>query len=62
MSEQLKKRTKKFALDVIALCAGLLQVIETRHATGQVIRSSSSVAANYRSACRGKSTISLRSS
>jgi len=55
MSEELKKRTKKFAIDVIALCAGLPQVLETRHAIGQVIRSSSSVAANYRSACRGKS-------
>jgi len=55
MSEELKKRTKKFALDVIALCAGFPQVLETRHAIGQIIRSSSSVAANYRSACRGKS-------
>ena len=55
MSEELKKRTKQFALDVIALCAGLPQVLETRHAIGQVIRLSSSVAANYRSACRGKS-------
>lgn len=55
MSEELKTRTKKFALDVIALCAGLPQALETRHAIGQVIRSSSSVAANYRSACRGKS-------
>ncbi len=55
MSEELKKRTKRFALDVISICADLPQVIETRHAIGQVIRSSSSVAANYRSACRGKS-------
>ena len=55
MSEDLKKRTKIFALDVIGLCAGLPHVLETRHAIGQVIRSSSSVAANYRSACRGKS-------
>ena len=55
MSEQLKNRTKKFALDVVLLCAGFPSVIETRHAIGQVIRSSSSVAANYRSACRGKS-------
>src|SRR5438876_11018206 len=55
MSEQLKNRTKKFALDVVLLCAGFPYVIETRHAIGQVIRSSSSVAANYRSACRGKS-------
>ncbi|HEY1768697.1 MAG TPA: four helix bundle protein [Chthoniobacterales bacterium] len=55
MSEELKMRTKKFALDVISLCADLPHMIETRHAIGQVIRSSSSVAANYRSACRGKS-------
>jgi four helix bundle protein len=55
MSDELKTRTKKFALDVIALCAGVPQALETRHAIGQVIRSSSSVAANYRSACRGKS-------
>jgi four helix bundle protein len=55
MSEELKTRTKKFAIDVIATCAGVPQLAETRHAIGQVIRSSSSVAANYRSACRGKS-------
>ena len=55
MSEELKKRTKNFALDVIELATGLPHVLETRHAIGQVIRSSSSVAANYRSACRGKS-------
>jgi len=55
MSEELKKRTKKFALDLIELAAGLPQVLETRHAVGQIIHSSSSVAANYRSACRGKS-------
>jgi four helix bundle protein len=55
MSEQLKQRTKQFALDVIRTCHQLPQTFETRHAIGQLIRSSSSVAANYRSACRGKS-------
>ena len=55
MSEELKKRTKKFALDVIKLCFQLPDTRETRHAIGQVIRSSSSTAANYRSACRAKS-------
>src|SRR5437868_206825 len=55
MSEELKARTKKFALDVISMCADMPRVLETGHAIGQVIRSSSSVAANYRSACRGKS-------
>jgi four helix bundle protein len=55
MSEELKNRTERFALAVIGLCTGLPQTVETLHAIGQVIRSSSSVAANYRSACRGKS-------
>jgi len=55
VSQELKNRTKKFALDVIGLCAGLPHLPETRHAIDQLIRSSSSVAANYRSACRGKS-------
>ena len=55
MSEELKRRTKKFALDVIKVSHDLPQTFETRHAISQVIRSSSSVAANHRSACRGKS-------
>jgi four helix bundle protein len=55
VSEELKLRTKRFALDVITLCSRLPQTRETRHAVGQVIRSSSSTAANYRSACRAKS-------
>src|SRR2546430_10506600 len=55
MSQELKNRTKKFALDAIGLCAGLPHLPETRHAINQLIRSSSSVAANYRYACRGKS-------
>jgi four helix bundle protein len=33
----------------------LSQRLETRRAIGQLIRASSSVAANYRAACRGKS-------
>ena len=55
MSEELKRRTRKFALDVLKLCSGLPDARETRHVIGQVIRSSSSTAANYRSACRAKS-------
>ena len=55
MSIELKERTKRFALDVIKLCTRLPQRLETRHAIGQLIRASSSVAANYRAACRGKS-------
>ncbi len=55
MSEELKNRTKKSALDVISICADLPQTLETRHVIGQIIRSANSAAANYRSACRGKS-------
>ena len=55
MSQELKNRTKKFALDVIGLCAALPHFPETRHAINQLVRSSSSVPANYRSACRRKS-------
>jgi four helix bundle protein len=54
MSEELKKRTKQFALDVIKVCSELPQTREMLHVVGQVIRSSSSTAANYRSACRAK--------
>jgi four helix bundle protein len=56
MSDDLKRRTRIFALDVICWCADFPNVLETRNAIGQVIRSASSVAANYRAACRGKST------
>lgn len=56
MSGGSKKRTKKVALDVIALSAGFPQVLETSHAIGQDIRSSSSDSSDYRSACQGKST------
>ncbi len=55
MSDELKKRTKAFALDVIKLCSQLPEARPIRHVVGQIIRSSSSTAANYRSACRAKS-------
>ncbi len=55
MREELKRRTKKVALDLIELAVGVPQVLETRHAIGQVIGSWSSVAANYRAACCGTS-------
>ena len=54
-AEEMKVRTKKFALDVACLCADIPRVAETTNARGQLQRCSSSVAANYRAACRGKS-------
>ena len=55
MSQGLKDRTKKFAIDVACLCADIPNAQETNNARGQLQRCSSSVAANYRAACRGKS-------
>ena len=54
-AEEMKVRTKQFALDVACLCADIPRVTETTNARGQLQRCSSSVAANYRAACRGKS-------
>ena len=51
----LKGRTKKFAIEVIRLCAIFPNKVEFQIITRQLIRSATSVAANYRSACRGKS-------
>lgn len=51
----LKDRTKQFAIDVIRYCSTLPQKQEFWVITKQLIRSASSVGANYRSACRAKS-------
>jgi four helix bundle protein len=53
---QLKKRTKSFALQVIRLAQGLSEDFVGRRLGDQVLRSSCSVAANYRAACRARST------
>ena len=48
-------RTKKFALRIIKLVAALPRTIEGRSIAGQLKRSGTSVAANYRAACRAPS-------
>jgi four helix bundle protein len=55
MSDELKRRTRKFALDTLVLSAQLAKRPETQHVHSQVLRASSSVAANYRAACRARS-------
>jgi four helix bundle protein len=52
---QLKRRTKKFAKDIIYLCRRLPGNREGRLIGDQLFRSGTSVAANYRAACRGRS-------
>ncbi len=53
--EQLKKRTKKLAVDVIDLCSTLKNVKASDVVTYQLVKSSTSVGANYRAACRARS-------
>ena len=52
---ELKKRTKEFAKSVINLCRQLPNTREGRLIGDQLFRSGTSVGANYRAACRGRS-------
>jgi four helix bundle protein len=54
--EEMKKRTKQFALRVIHLASALPQNAAGRAIANQVIRSGTSVGANYRAALRARST------
>jgi four helix bundle protein len=54
-AEDLKKRTKKFALRVLKLVAALPNTVAGRAIGGQLVRSGTSVGSNYRAACRGRS-------
>jgi four helix bundle protein len=53
--EELKKRTKQFALMIIKLVENLPNSLVGRTIGNQIIRSGTSVAANYRAACRARS-------
>jgi len=53
--EELKQRTKKYAISNARLVLTIPMNIVNRNYADQLNRSSSSVGANYRAACRGKS-------
>jgi four helix bundle protein len=53
--EELKDRTKKFALKIIKLIDDLPNTKAGHTIGNQIIRSATSVASNYRSACRARS-------
>ncbi len=55
MKFQLQKRTKKFAVDIINLTKLLPNNSIGWTVTNQIIRSGTSVGANYRAVCRAKS-------
>jgi four helix bundle protein len=54
-AEQLKERTKEFALRVMHLVDAMPNSTTARAIASQLIRSGTSVAANYRAACRSRS-------
>lgn len=53
--EELRDRSKQFALRIIRLDRALPKTDEARILGKQVLRSGTSVAANYRAACRARS-------
>jgi four helix bundle protein len=54
-AEALKNRTATFAKTVINLCELVVESQASRRITGQLIDAATSVAANYRAACRARS-------
>ncbi len=53
--EKMKKRTKKFAVDVIRFCDSLGKSKASSVITYQLVKSATSTGANYRAACRARS-------
>lgn len=56
MQEIIKKRTKQIGIEIILLINQIPNSIATRAISNQIIRSATSIGANYRAACRAKST------
>lgn len=54
-SEELKIRTKKFSLRIIDVVEKLPNSISGRTVANQIVRSGTSVGANYRAVCRARS-------
>jgi len=55
--EDLKKRTKQFALRILKLVAALPKTLAGKTIGGQLARAGTSVGANYRAACRARSKL-----
>jgi four helix bundle protein len=54
-AEELKIRTRKFALRILRLCDALPRTASGRAIANQLVRSGTSIGANYRAACRARS-------
>ena len=55
-TRDLKDRTKKFAVRVIRLVDKLPKSVSSGVVARQLVRSATSIGANYRAACRGRSS------
>lgn len=56
IAEELRQRTFRYALRTIAFCRQLPETWDTREIAKQLLRAGTGTAANYWSACRGRST------
>ncbi|MBV8050276.1 MAG: four helix bundle protein [Acidobacteriaceae bacterium] len=54
-TEQLRERTRNFAVRVLHVCRALPYCSESRVVGHQLLRSATSVAANYRAVCKARS-------
>jgi len=54
-ANELKARTKRFALQVMTLIDRLPNTVKGRVVAHQLMKAATSVGANYRAACRGRS-------
>jgi four helix bundle protein len=61
MSRDLKERTKQFSLDIIELVEGFEYSVSKKVVTNQLVRSATSVGANYRAASRARSDKEFKS-
>ena len=55
--DDLKRRTKQFALRVLKLVAALPKSLAGKTIGSQLVRAGTSVGANYRAACRARSKL-----
>jgi four helix bundle protein len=53
--DELKHRTKTFAVEVFKFSSKLPNGVEAQHVRGQLVRCGTAVASNYRASCRAKS-------
>jgi len=53
--EELRARTKRFAVDIVRFCGSLPHTDESRIIQRQLLRAGTAVGANYRAVCRPRS-------